>query len=59
MKAKVTTHLEECLMYWVEWNTLKASPARKSREESSPATGRKVNPVVAESKKVILDIRLC
>ena len=35
-----------CLMYWVEWNTLKASPARKSREESSPATGLSWKPVV-------------
>ena len=34
-----------CLMYWVEWNTLKASPARKSREERRPATGRSWNPV--------------
>ena len=33
-------------MYWVEWNTLKASPARKSREESSPATGLSWKPVV-------------
>ena len=39
--------LEECLMYCVEWKTLKARPARKSREERSPATGRRVNPVVA------------
>ena len=23
-------------MYWVEWNTRNARPARKSREESSP-----------------------
>ena len=23
-------------MYWVEWNTRNASPARKSREESRP-----------------------
>ena len=32
-------------MYWVEWNTRKASPARKSREESRPATGRSWKPV--------------
>ena len=32
-------------MYCVEWNTLKARPARKSREDSSPATGRSWNPV--------------
>ena len=34
-----------CRMYWVEWNTLKARPARKSREERRPATGRSWNPV--------------
>ena len=34
-----------CLMYWVEWNTRKARPARKSREERRPATGRSWNPV--------------
>ena len=28
--------LEPWRMYWVEWNTLNASPARKSREESRP-----------------------
>lgn len=32
-------------MYWVEWNTRKANPARKSREESRPATGRSWKPV--------------
>lgn len=32
-------------MYCVLWKTRKASPARKSRDERSPATGRKVNPV--------------
>ena len=26
-------------MYWVEWNTRNARPARKSREESSPRGG--------------------
>lgn len=34
----------ECLIYWVEWKTRKASPAKKSRDASSPATGRIVNP---------------
>ena len=34
-----------CRMYWVEWNTLKARPARKSRDERRPATGRSWNPV--------------
>lgn len=32
-------------MYCVEWNTRNASPARKSRDDRSPATGRSVNPV--------------
>ena len=35
-------------MYWVEWNTLKARPARKSLEDSSPATGLSWKPVVPE-----------
>lgn len=30
--------------YWVQWNTLKARPARKSRGDRYPATGRMVNP---------------
>ena len=34
-----------CLMYCVEWNTRNASPARKSLEERSPATGLSWNPV--------------
>lgn len=34
-------------MYWVEWKTRKASPARKSREERRPATGRSRKPVHA------------
>ena len=38
---------------WVEWKTLKASPAKKSLEERRPATGRRVNPVVADKKKII------
>ena len=37
-------------MYCVEWNTLKASPARKSRDESRPATGRNVNPVQSKTR---------
>ena len=36
---------------WVEWKTLKASPARKSRDERSPATGRRENPVTATANK--------
>ena len=32
-------------MYCVEWNTRKARPARKSRDDRSPATGLSVNPV--------------
>ena len=34
-----------CLIYWVLWKTLNASPAKKSLDERSPATGRRVNPV--------------
>ncbi len=37
--------LEPCLIYCVEWNTRNARPARKSRDDSSPATGLRVNPV--------------
>ena len=37
-----------CLFFytWVEWKTLNASPAKKSLDERSPATGRRVKPVV-------------
>ena len=40
-------------MYWVEWKTRKASPARKSREDRRPATGRRRKPVQSgkEDKK--------
>lgn len=34
-------------MYCVEWKTRNASPARKSRDESRPATGRSRKPVHA------------
>lgn len=37
--------LDEWRMYWVEWNTRKAKPPRKSRDDSRPATGRRRNPV--------------
>lgn len=40
--------LELWRMYWVEWNTRKARPAKKSREERRPATGRRRKPVDAE-----------
>jgi len=36
---------DECRMYCVEWKTRNARPARKSRDDNSPATGRSVNPV--------------
>lgn len=36
---------DACRMYWVHWNTRNAKLARKSLAESSPATGRRVNPV--------------
>lgn len=42
--------LDPCRMYWVEWNTRKAKPARKSRDDSSPATGRRRKPVHAGQK---------
>ncbi|KAG5830697.1 hypothetical protein ANANG_G00313380 [Anguilla anguilla] len=43
--------LDPWRMYCVEWKTRNASPARKSREESSPATGRSRNPVQAEGER--------
>lgn len=36
-------------MYWVEWNTRNAKPAKKSRDDSRPATGRKVKPVLSKN----------
>lgn len=41
--------LEPCLIYWVAWKTRKASPARKSREEIRPATGRRLKPEHSKS----------
>ena len=35
-------------MYWVQWKTRKANPARKSRAERYPATGLNWNPVRSE-----------
>lgn len=35
-------------MYWVEWKTLYARPARKSLDDRYPATGLRVNPVFSE-----------
>jgi len=40
---------DECRMYWVEWKTRNARPARKSRDDNSPATGRNVKPVQSTS----------
>lgn len=34
-----------CLIYWVEWKTRNARPAKKSRDDNKPATGRRVKPV--------------
>ena len=34
-----------CRMYCVAWNTLNARPAKKSRGDNKPATGRNVKPV--------------
>lgn len=38
-------------MYCVEWKTRNAKPAKKSLEDSNPATGRSVNPVQSFEKK--------
>jgi len=40
---------DECRIYWVEWKTRNASPAKKSRDDNSPATGRNVKPVQSAS----------
>lgn len=37
-------------MYCVEWNTLNAKPARKSRGDNKPATGLNENPVQSFKK---------
>ena len=37
-------------MYCVEWNTRNARPARKSRDDNRPATGRSVKPVQSTRK---------
>lgn len=42
-------------MYCVEWNTRNAKPAKKSRDERSPATGRNVNPVQSVRTNVALE----
>lgn len=42
--------LDGCLMYCVEWKTRKAKPARKSRDDNKPATGRNVKPVQSFKK---------
>ena len=41
--------LEPCLRYCVEWNVLKARPARKSRGCIRPATGLTRHPVALSS----------
>lgn len=48
-----------CLMYWVEWKTRNARPAKKSRELSRPATGRRVKPVQSgqQNKMVYIEIQ--
>ena len=43
--------LELWRMYCVEWKTRKARPARKSRDESRPATGRSRKPVHAAGER--------
>jgi len=37
--------MDGCLMYWVAWKTRNARPAKKSRDDSRPATGLSWNPV--------------
>lgn len=39
-------------MYCVQWNTRKARPAKKSRDERYPATGRNWNPVRAATENM-------
>lgn len=46
-----------CLMYCVQWNTLKARPARKSREDRRPATGRRVKPVQSNIERISEKLR--
>ena len=38
------------ISYSVEWKTRKASPARKSRDDNRPATGRSWKPVRPSEK---------
>lgn len=40
-------------MYCVEWKTRNAKPAKKSRDDNKPATGRNVNPVQSNQMKSI------
>ena len=40
---------------WVEWNTLNARPAKKSRLDNNPATGRSWKPVVPILKEYSID----
>lgn len=42
--------VEPWRMYWVAWNTRNARPARKSRDDSRPATGRRLNPEHSEEE---------
>lgn len=52
-------------MYWVEWKTRKAKPARKSRELINPAAGRIVKPVFSKCsnglhyRKAEVIIKIC
>jgi len=47
----------EWRIYWVEWNTRNAKPAKKSRDDNKPATGLNVNPV--QSKNRLLAFEKC
>lgn len=43
--------VEQCRMYCVHWNTLKARLARKSLADSRPATGRSWKPVLSKANR--------
>lgn len=46
-------------MYWVEWKTRNANPARKSRDDNNPATGLNIKPVLSVNiKHKILNINI-
>lgn len=50
---------EKCLIYWVHWKTQNARLARKSRADSSPATGLSWKPVLSAEKESETEFRTC